>query len=71
MGQRISYHGNVIFRLSAGRIAEVWSVSSLGDWVAAQQNGITAVRVDADGTKQHRPTASPGPAVEGARTQRS
>ena len=36
-GQKIDYHGNVIFRLSRGRIAEVWSNSSLADWVAAQK----------------------------------
>ncbi len=35
-GQRLDYHGTVIFRMKGGRIAEVWGHSELGSWVAAQ-----------------------------------
>lgn len=35
-GQELDYHGTAIFRMHAGRIAEVWSHSDLAEWVAAQ-----------------------------------
>jgi predicted ester cyclase len=35
-GQAMSYHGNAIFRLQDGLIAEVWSNSDLSNWSAAQ-----------------------------------
>jgi len=36
MGQPFEYHGNAIFRLADGRIAEVWSHSDMGTWLSAQ-----------------------------------
>jgi len=35
-GQPMAYHGNAIFRLKDGLIAEVWSHSDLGLWCAEQ-----------------------------------
>ena len=35
-GQAMAYHGNAIFRLQDGLIAEVWSNSDLSNWSAAQ-----------------------------------
>jgi predicted ester cyclase len=35
-GQALTYHGNGIFRLKEGRIAEAWSNSDLAAWMAKQ-----------------------------------
>jgi steroid delta-isomerase-like uncharacterized protein len=35
-GQKLDYHGTVIFQLAQGRIAEVWGHSDLAEWIAAQ-----------------------------------
>lgn len=37
-GQPLSYHGNVIFRFAEGKIVEMWSCTSLADWVSQQSN---------------------------------
>ncbi len=37
-GQKLDYHGTVIFQMRDGRIAEVWGHSDLADWVAAQES---------------------------------
>ena len=35
-GQAFEYHGIAIFRLAGGLVAEVWSNSDMGSWLAAQ-----------------------------------
>ncbi len=36
-GQKLDYHGTVIFRLADGRISELWGHADLGEWIAAQR----------------------------------
>ena len=36
-GQKLDYHGTVIFQMRDGRIAEVWGHSDLADWAATQE----------------------------------
>ena len=36
-GQKLDYHGTAFFRLTDGRIAEVWSHSDMWQWADAQR----------------------------------
>lgn len=39
-GQKLDYHGTVIFRLAEGRIIELWGHADLGDWLSRQKDNL-------------------------------